>query len=527
MRSTTHLIMRLLLLALLALSALPTAAQGGNTISCGFEAPGFITDDAFVNEWALVLKQPQQVTLTATQTSGDVDPYLLLGSFEGDILAENDDGPDMGLNAQISLTLEAGRYTILVTRFGGEDGQSTGEYLLQVACAEPGSATTTTGGEAMGALYTDTFDSPGTWWVGTDENGEVWIEDGMLHVLNYTSAQYTANTNAGLDFGDFILTVDSTMLGGALDNWHYFSFRYLDAANHYRVGYSADGWFMGEVRRDGEIVEEWALPTQTSAIVQGLGATNQVRIEAIGNAVRFYVNDQLLIDTVVAPENAIPAGDIGLAVASMSGADYSEVGFDNLVIMAPGGAPPTTNVLFADDFSVDTGEWWLTSDERGDIAIQGGELVMRDVFDDIAFSTGPTVILDDFALEIDSRFVSGTDNNWHFIAFRLDDSGKDINYYRVGYSADGYVVGAEFANGQRIDWMDPTPSDAIIQGQGATNHLRLEVVGTQVKFYVNGQLVIDHIATNPLPAGGLWLSADALEAPDTTVAWDNLIVTAP
>ncbi|NPV66641.1 MAG: hypothetical protein HPY64_05800 [Anaerolineae bacterium] len=706
-------------------------AQGGGNVTCGVEVTGTINNAYPDHSWTLMLKTDETVTITMLQASGDLDPYLKLLSFDGTLLAENDDAPNLNYNAQLIQTLSGGRYTIHATRFAEAAGATSGDYTLSVVCGAvipPTPVTTTTmtgnvlfaddfsrdtgtwglgqdengtvtitGGElrvlnyttAEGATYTTagqnlgdfiwTVDSrlvggaldnwhtfafraldfnnyyavsysadgwytgvvmrngqrveemaapaqssairqgigatntvrieaignqvhfyvndvqlidyvvspanaissgdigltvaslsgadysevafdnvlvvapggvvapstpvttagvlfaddfsrdTGTWWVGQDENGTVTITGGELRIRNYTSAQYTAHTEAGQNLGDFIWTVDSRLVDGALDNWHYFSFRYVDASNRYRVGYSADGWYMGEVVRNGEQVEEWVTPTQSPVIRQGVGATNTVRIEAIGNQVRFFINDTLMIDRVVSPANAIPSGDIGLAVASMSGADYSEVAFDNVLVVAPGGAvaPPTpvttAGVLFADDFSVDTGEWWLNSDAYGDVYLRNGELVIRDVYDDSALYSGPTPILDDFVLEVDSRLVSGTLNNWHFFLLRLNENG---DCYRVGYSADGYYVGTEFYGNSTQNWVQPTFSQVINQGVGATNHVRIEVQGTSVRFYVNGTLLLDAVATNRLPAGYIALSADALEAPETVVAYDNLVITA-
>ncbi|MBN2470248.1 MAG: hypothetical protein JXN59_05930, partial [Anaerolineae bacterium] len=403
--------------------------------------------------------------------------------------------------------------------------------------AAPGEVVTPpdSGVTGEGVLFQDNFsDESGGWRLGETDNGEVWLADGELHILNYTTAEFTADSAPGLDFSDFTLTVDARLVGGAVDNWHYITFRSLDAANNYRVGFSADGYYMGHVYRDGAEVELWAAPTQTSAIAQGVGATNTARIEVSGDSVRYYINDVLLIDTIVAASNAIPSGDIGLAVASMNGADYSEVAWDNLLVTGPGGAAagpitgpaPVGDALFADDFSVDDGTWWLVSDERGEITIENGELLIRDYHDDIAFSTGPVDQFEDLILEVDSRFVSGTENNWHFVVLRYGEDAKASNYYRVGYSADGYYVGSEFNGGERIDWVEPTQTSAIIQG-AATNHLRVELVGTHIVFSINGQVVLDTFASQELPAGEVWLSADALEGTETVVAWDNIVITAP
>jgi hypothetical protein len=62
-----------------------------------------------------------------------------------------------------------------------------------------------------------------------------------------------------------------------------------------------------------------------------VGAVNVVRVECVGDQLRFWVNGELLVDIV---DDSLTDGDIGLGVASLGG-EYSEVAFDNLVILAP------------------------------------------------------------------------------------------------------------------------------------------------------------------------------------------------
>lgn len=72
------------------------------------------------------------VNVRMLRDSGDLDPYLQLVNSNAFVIADNDDIPGSGLNAQISELLieESGTYIIVATRYGESAGTSTGRFIL-------------------------------------------------------------------------------------------------------------------------------------------------------------------------------------------------------------------------------------------------------------------------------------------------------------------------------------------------------------------------------------------------------------
>lgn len=71
------------------------------------------------------------VTIMMENTSGDLDPFLLLFESDGQLIDSNDDLENGNRNAQLIFTVEvAGTYIIEATRFEVEEGQTQGTYRL-------------------------------------------------------------------------------------------------------------------------------------------------------------------------------------------------------------------------------------------------------------------------------------------------------------------------------------------------------------------------------------------------------------
>ena len=81
-------------------------------------------------------------------------------------------------------------------------------------------------------------------------------------------------------------------------------------------------------------------------------------------------------------------------------------------------------------------------------------------------------------------------------------------------------------DGEPTQFADPTRSDAIRQGSGVSNLARLECIGGSLRFWVNGELLIDVVDTG-LAQGDIALDAESQDGEYIDVAFDNLIVRAP
>lgn len=114
--------------------------------------------------------------VTITLTSDDFDTYLLLGMGGGsleslELISENDDGPSMGVNSQITYQVpETGVYTIIANSYAAG---ATGSYTVQLNIGSANWAQEIpTGGDPAGkyAVLVGIDDYPGT---GSDLTGPV------------------------------------------------------------------------------------------------------------------------------------------------------------------------------------------------------------------------------------------------------------------------------------------------------------------------------------------------------------------
>ena len=179
-------------------------------------------------------------------------------------------------------------------------------------------------------LFSDDFSQAGVWGTGSDESGSVFYSNGWLHLINYSSATLATTTYAHQYLSDFILEVETMLVGGTENNWHQVACRYQDKDNYYMVGISADGYYDITKLVNGSRVElVW--PSYSSYINQGVEAVNLIHIECIGTDLSLSVNGHLLTTVTDA---TISSGDIGLG-ASSSGGSFTEIAFDNIVVSKP------------------------------------------------------------------------------------------------------------------------------------------------------------------------------------------------
>jgi hypothetical protein len=104
------------------------------TISYGQTVTGSLDDVNYITGYCFKGTTGDKVTINLIATSGDLDTYLGLSDDTGStVYAENDDA-DSGTDSQIIFTLpEDGQYVIVVTRFGLDEGTSTGNFSLSLS----------------------------------------------------------------------------------------------------------------------------------------------------------------------------------------------------------------------------------------------------------------------------------------------------------------------------------------------------------------------------------------------------------
>jgi len=197
---------------------------------------------------------------------------------------------------------------------------------------------------------------------------------------------------------------------------------------------------------------------------------------------------------------------------------------------SPTPTPTPAPVLFKDDFSNDSSGWDTYSDEGGAAFYQDGWLHVRNnASNEYADYSYSHQYFTDFVLEVETKLVNGTDENWHIVTAR--DDGTE-NYYTFGISADGYYAVSKRVDGLRTVFKEPTLSIYIKQGKGVINIVRVECVGSDLSLSVNGHLLAN-VSDSTFTGGDITLGASlpvgtsVSESQFTEVAFDNIIIIAP
>lgn len=180
------------------------------------------------------------------------------------------------------------------------------------------------------APYAETFDEPGTWSVGDDTYTEGKIEGGVYDLL-IKGDDVRRWTHAGESFADGVYQVEATQVEGPVDNGFGMIFRAdTDAGNFYLFKISGDGYvWIGRYRDNAEelaiVGNHWI---QSTAVQQGLNATNVLRVQAESGNLIFFVNNQ---EVGRITDNAFSSGDIGLFAETL-GSPGVRVHFDNFTV---------------------------------------------------------------------------------------------------------------------------------------------------------------------------------------------------
>ncbi|MBN2002071.1 MAG: DUF1080 domain-containing protein [Anaerolineae bacterium] len=155
---------------------------------------------------------------------------------------------------------------------------------------------------------------------GDYSNGEL-----VLTRLNNLRSTYSY-ARPHLTFDNFVLEMDGRWAGGAVGGQYGILFRYSDADNYYRFQIGNDGWYTLGKQTKGN----WfPLLQGFSKEILRDGVYNRFHIEAVGNEIRCFVNNQYLGGV---QDDDHTLGDIVLAAWLPEGTENFHAAFDNLVV---------------------------------------------------------------------------------------------------------------------------------------------------------------------------------------------------
>jgi hypothetical protein len=184
---------------------------------------------------------------------------------------------------------------------------------------------------AAALLYEENFDTPSGWNEYEDEDTSAeYVEGGYR--LGVKSADFVTwgNPEDLPQFSDFRIDVDAWQVEGPLDNNLGVLVRYQgDDENFYWFQISSDGYYSVDLMQAGEWVSLLGWETST-AIQQGVGVVNHLRVDCNGSQFDFTVNGTHL--ATVTDAN-FASGSIGVAAGAF-GEPGVVIQFDNLKVTA-------------------------------------------------------------------------------------------------------------------------------------------------------------------------------------------------
>ncbi len=348
----------------------------------------------------------------------------------------------------------------------------------------------------------DTFSgaSPSAWTLSSGSQFSI-VPSGVSRVLRQTETASTATHAALLTASNWSneaieADIKPTAFNGS-DRWFGLATRYRDAANHYYVTIRASGSV--SLRR---LVNGTFTALDSAPLAVTLNRSYRVRLESIGTRHRVYVDGRLLLE---ASDSNIASGRAGLLTFRAAAE------FDNVMV-----SPTPATTLYANDFSANQVpmDVWNPSGQsqwiHNIVAGQNSVYAQGSVAGDARNSVGaPT---DWQSVNVRARpttFAGGAGGDrWFGVMARYTD---EQNYYYLTLRSGNTVSLRKLTDGA-IGVLATAPLTVTL---GTWYSLRLEAIGSRLRGYVNGNLVLEATdTTHSRGEGGLVMYRTAAQFDD-------------
>ncbi len=224
---------------------------------------------------------------------------------------------------------------------------------------------------------------------------------------------------------------------------------------------------------------------------------------------------------------AVSGGDSTAGTASTPAAGSTDSGQQPPATLPPRSDSPSTDVpgrpvelglVYEEDYS-DSFSGWDDAFDAYTRKVYGNNRYNIEVYASNLVAWGlANRIVADFEIEVDAKLEDGVESNSYGLLFRFQD--RD-NFYRFDISGDGYYLFSKFVNGEWETMVDWTRSEAINQGVGATNVLKVSAFGSNLTLWANGQQLVT-LEDSSLSAGNFGFFTGTFSDPYSWVSFDNL-----
>jgi hypothetical protein len=187
--------------------------------------------------------------------------------------------------------------------------------------------------------------------------------------------------------------------------------------------------------------------------------------------------------------------------------------------------PASTPTLFSDKL-INRGSNWDAEYDNSDgkVFYSADGLHLRDNMPPVG-SMYHTLNMNfnNFILDVDTKVINGSVDNWQGIYIRLLDEN---NNYNLAVSGDGYYSIVKTQNGITNSLIGEIPRSGFINaGIGPTNHIHIEAKDNSLSLSVNGHH-LKTITDDAFTDGMVALSANCLTSDSfTEVVFNNIVIT--
>ena len=182
-------------------------------------------------------------------------------------------------------------------------------------------------------LFQDDFSNPTSGWnINSDSEGINGYANGGYRIYVNNANWYLWST-PGFNFTDVIVEVEAVRVAGPEENDFGVICRYKDGSNFYKLVLGSDGYYGVSKVIGGkeQLVGMEKMQLNNDVIKRGVGATNQLRVECVGEHLTLLANGQILADV---KDAELTSGDIGL-IAGAYDTPGVDILFDNLKVIKP------------------------------------------------------------------------------------------------------------------------------------------------------------------------------------------------
>jgi hypothetical protein len=185
--------------------------------------------------------------------------------------------------------------------------------------------------------------------------------------------------------------------------------------------------------------------------------------------------------------------------------------------------PTTTpSLIFLENFEGSGGIWPTQELENYEYGIADGQFRMKVNAPYIEPWTVRERVFEDVRLETDMMIPSSSQPGYAGLICRFQDG---FNFYAAIINADGEFSIVRRTGNQLIELAGPQTSD-LVSAQGSANRLRLDCIGDQFGFYINGVRLLDGF-DNRYPDGQVGFVGGTLDSSGFEVLFDNFVIARP